>query len=77
MKSIVVRIQEDDKALDLIRFLKDINYIDVEVQEQEQSYPDHDSSVQGLAELYGLWQGRDINLSKLREKAWKSRGVKE
>ncbi len=73
MKSIVVRIKEDDKARDLINFLQDINFIDIE--EQEEISGDRESCMDGLTRLFGLWNDRNITLSDIRKKAWNYRGV--
>ncbi len=75
MKSIVIRIEEDEKANDLIRFLKDINYIDVE--EENDLSINHETDFESLGRLAGLWRGRDITLSDLRKGAWANRGVKD
>lgn len=74
MKSIVLRIKEDDKARDLIQFLGDINFVDIE---EEEMPGNRKSCMDGLTRLYGLWEGRDITLSDIREKAWNHRGIND
>ena len=73
MTDLILRIKEDDKAEDLIRFLRDIDFIDVEVRKSRNK---QNSGIASLKEVMGIWKGRRITQKELRTKAWSSRGIK-
>ena len=68
MTSIRITIREDDKARDLIRFLRDIDFLDVQVDENADAV--NTRGVDALKSLCGIWRDRDITLESLRKKAW-------
>ena len=72
MTSIRVLIKEDDKARDFIRFLRDIDFLDIQIENQTE--PLGSKGVDALQSICGLWKGRDITLDSIRNKAW-ARGV--
>lgn len=73
MKTIILRIKEDDKAEGLLRVLRDISY--VEIEESSEARDTRKGSLQGLEQICGLWRGREITGRKLRTDAWANRGV--
>ena len=72
MTSIKITIKEDDKARDLIRFLSDIDYLDIQVEKHADAEDNNSTKALGL--IFGMWKDRDITLESIRKKAW-SRGA--
>ena len=68
MTSIKITIKEDDKALDLIRFLSDIDYLDIQVEKTADS--EGANGTEALGSISGMWKDRDITLESIRKKAW-------
>jgi len=73
MKTVILRIEEDDKAMDLLRVLRDISY--VQVEEKENVPTKAQEKTAKLGEMCGLWKGRSLTLEDLRAGAWGHRGV--
>ena len=72
MTSIRITIREDDKAIDFIRFLSEIDFLEIHIEEQTSETPTESKSA--LNQLCGLWRDRNITLESLREHAW-GRGI--
>ena len=68
MTSIRITIIEDDKAKDLIRFLRDIGFLDIQVEENTETVDS--KSTDALKSICGLWKDRNITPSSIRMKAW-------
>ena len=68
MTSIRITVKEDDKAEDLIRFLSDIDFLEIQVEEHANTVPA--KSVDALGEICGLWRGRTVSLESIRKNAW-------
>ena len=68
MTSIRITIKEDDKAKDLIRFLSDIDFLDIQVEENTETVDA--KGVDALKSICGIWKDRNITLSSIRMKAW-------
>ena len=68
MTSIRIIIKEDDKAKDLIRFLRDIDFLDIQVEENTETVDS--KSIDALKSICGLWKGRRITLDSIRKKVW-------
>ena len=69
MTNILVQVKDDRKAHDLIRFLKDIDYLDVVVQKE--AVGDESARDSDLRKAFGIWADKDISLGSIREKAWR------
>jgi len=74
MTSIKITIKEDDKARDLIRFLSDIDYLDIQVEKNADS--ENTNGIEALELICGMWKDRDISLESIRKKAW-DRGAQQ
>ena len=72
MTSIRITIREDDKAKDLIGFLSDIDFLEIQVEEHT-GIADTES-VESLKKICGLWKDRSVTLESIRKNAW-GRGV--
>ena len=68
MTSIRITIREDNKARDLIRFLRDIDFLDIQAEETTETVDSKD--LDALKSICGLWTGRSITLDSVRNKAW-------
>ena len=67
MTSIKIIIKEDDKVWDFIRFLSDIDYLDIQVEHAD---AEDNNSTEALGLIFGTWKDRDITLESIRKKAW-------
>lgn len=65
MAKITIDIKDGTKEKAFINFLKEIPFITIENNKQRVL-----KAPINFKKLYGIWKGRDIDLSKLREKAW-------
>jgi len=70
MTSILIQIKDETKSNDVIRFLKDIDFLDVIVQ-PDSIEKNIRSQKQKLNDAFGIWADKDITLSGLRSKAWR------
>jgi len=66
--SIRIIINEDNKAKDFIRFLRDIDFLDFQVEENTETVDS--KGIDALKSICGLWKGRSITLDSIRKKAW-------
>jgi hypothetical protein len=66
--SIRIIIKEDNKAKDFIRFLRDIDFLDIQVEENTEGVDS--KGTDALKSISGLWKGRSITLDSIRNKAW-------
>ena len=69
MEQITIRVKDKNKARWLREFLKSLDFVDLVVSE------DIENEIQRMDEdnffaLAGIWQGRDISLDSIRQKAW-------
>lgn len=68
MTTIRIIISEDNKAKDFIRFLRDIDFLDIQVEENTETVDS--KGIDALKSICGLWKGRSITLDSIRKKAW-------
>jgi hypothetical protein len=68
MTSIKITIKEDDKARDFIRFISDIDYLDIQVERDVDA--EDPNGIEALGLICGMWKDRDITLESIRKKAW-------
>ena len=79
MTSMVIQIK-DNKVIKILQSLKDIDLIsfnetkeNITKQELLKLKPKNNSEKESIFDLAGIWKDRDINIVKLREKAWPKR----
>jgi len=65
MTNLLIQIKDDSKTNDVIRFLKDIDFLKVIVQD------DLKNKKVSLKDAFGIWTDNNINLSDIRQKAWR------
>ena len=68
MTSILVRVKDDRKVDDLIRFLRDIDFLDVKVESTSDSIT---LKTNILDQAVGVWKNKNSSLNSLRQKAWR------
>jgi hypothetical protein len=73
MEQIVVKIRDKAKAKALFDLLTALDFVDsVQTSETETAETDsaiHDDQLDFFS-LAGLWQGREVTLDSIRQKAW-------
>jgi len=71
MEQITIRIKDKEKAQSLLEFLKSLDYIE-SISESDLSVitSSDEKQEKDFLELAGLWNGRDISLKTIRERAW-------
>jgi len=71
MEQIVIRVKDRKKAQSLLDFLKSLDF--VESVTEKEMLTDEISDADGETDFFalaGLWAGRDVSLTSIREKAW-------
>ena len=68
MTSILVRVKDDRKVVGLIRFLRDMDFLDVKVESTSGSIT---LKTKILNQAVGIWKNKNISLNSLRQKAWR------
>jgi len=71
MEQITIRIKDPKKAQTLLDFLKSLDFIEsiTENDQPADKFEVNDVDKEFFA-LAGLWEGRDISLKTIRERAW-------
>ena len=64
MISMRISVEDDGKGVDLLRFLQDINYLTVHVEQ-----PLKEDNV-SLDDAFGIWKDRELSLADIRKKGW-------
>lgn len=75
MQQIVIHVQDKEKAKLLFELLSAIDFIDfIDAGDEETELLTHHGSKESVDffALAGLWQGREISLDTIRQKAWPS-----
>jgi hypothetical protein len=68
MQRLVIHVKDDTKLNALMSVLNEINFIEVEREEQGASVLSRHGD---LRKLFGIWENRDISLADIRQKAWR------
>ncbi len=68
MNKILIEVNDPEKKQILLDFLKQLNFLTISEPKIKATKKKID-----LRELYGIWEGRDINLSDIRKSAWQRR----
>ena len=70
MGKIVINIKDKSKEQIIISLLKELPFIEIkELKKESRARKTSD-----FRKLFGIWEGREISLRDLREKAWQ-RGI--
>ena len=70
MTNLLIQIKDDSKTNDVIRFLQDIDFLKVIVQDDLRKKHLKTNKI-GLKDAFGIWPDKNINLSDIRQKAWR------
>lgn len=68
MQRLIIHVKDDAKINALMSILNEINFIEVEREEEETSGLSRKGD---LRKLFGIWKNRDISLADIRQKAWR------
>ena len=73
MKDIHVKINDDGKIPVVLNLLKELPFVEVEEESETRSEEgkNNQASFGDLADIFGIWEKREITLESIREKAWK------
>lgn len=82
METLIVKVKDDRKLDFVLELLRDLDYLEVS-QESEpvvfESAPLSDAEIAAMTpeqkartflDTYGIWEGRDIDATELRRRAW-------
>ena len=70
MTRLQIRIKDEDKAIIVFNLLKELPFVEIEQTEGEKIVKPGKRGKEGLADLFGLWQDREVLLADIRKKAW-------
>ena len=70
MTRLHIKIKDADKAIIVINLLKELPFVEIEKSENEKTVKSAETSKKSLADLFGLWEDRDVSLGDIRKKAW-------
>lgn len=70
MTRLHIKIEDADKAIIVMNLLKELPFVEIEKSEDEKTATSAERSKKSLADLFGLWENRDVSLSDIRKKAW-------
>ncbi len=66
METIQIKIKDPQKGKALIAFLEQLSFVSIETKIKAKK-----GRKKTLAPLYGIWEGRNIELKTLRNSAWR------
>jgi hypothetical protein len=64
---IILKVTDSKKKEALLQFLRQLNFVTV-----EDTKPVSSQKKDSLKELFGIWEGRSVDISTIRQAAWKS-----
>ena len=73
MEQIIIRVKDKEKAMTLRKMLNTLDYVESVSEEAETDTPSSssdDADRDAFFAAAGIWQGRDVTLDSLRQKAW-------
>ena len=65
-----IKIKDTDKAIIVMNLLKELPFVEIEESEDENTVKSAKTSKESLADLFGVWEKRDVCLGDIRKKAW-------
>ena len=69
MNRLHINIKEDDKAAILLNLLKELPFVEIEGDLEKAGEKVVRKARGSLADLFGLWENRNITLKEIRKKA--------
>ena len=70
MTRLQIKIKDADKAVIVLNLLKELPFVEIEKNEEDNVGKSTGDRTEDLADLFGIWEGRKISLSDIRRKAW-------
>jgi hypothetical protein len=70
MTRLHIKIEDADKAIIVLNLLKELPFVEIEKSENEKTVKLVEMSKESLADLFGLWENREVSLGDIRKKAW-------
>lgn len=71
MPMLHIKIKDNAKAAIVLNLLKELPFVEIEDVAGEIAETCPKKGKGSLADLFGIWEKRDISLSDIREKAWR------
>jgi hypothetical protein len=70
MSRLRINIKDDDKAIIVLNLLRELPFVEIEGDTKKAVGRTAKKGKGSLADLFGLWEHRDITLNEIRKKAW-------
>lgn len=70
MEKIIIQVRDKNKAALLLEVLKSLDFVELVSINQDQAETVTENQFADFFSLAGLWEGRDIQLDTIRQKAW-------
>lgn len=71
MNRLCINIKDDNKVAIVLNLLRELPFVEIEDDEEEKDKRIKIKQKGSLADLFGMWEHRDISLKDIRGKAWK------
>jgi len=70
MNRLHINIKDDDKASIVLNLLRELPFVEIEGDAEKVAGTVVRKGSGSLADLFGLWEHRNITLKDIRKKAW-------
>ncbi|MEA3351928.1 MAG: hypothetical protein U9Q82_15055 [Chloroflexota bacterium] len=70
MEKITVQVTDSSKGAILFELLQSLDFVELVSIDEKQTETATDNQAADFFSLAGLWEGRDIQLDTIRQKAW-------
>ncbi|MGD8213455.1 MAG: hypothetical protein PVF32_26550 [Desulfobacterales bacterium] len=70
MTRLHIKIKDNEKANILLNLLKELPFVEIEESVDEKTEKSGKGDKGNVADLFGLWENRNITLRDIRKKAW-------
>jgi len=70
MEKITIQVKDRNKAAILFELLQSLDFVELVSINQDQAETVTENQYADFFSLAGLWEGRDIQLDTIRQKAW-------
>ena len=70
MPQLHITIKDEDKAVIVLNLLRELPFVEIEDDGEQPVQQDAARKNGGLADLFGIWENRNISSKDIRKKAW-------
>ena len=70
MTRLHIKIKDNEKAIIVLNLLKELPFVEIEESVDEKTGKSGKGDKGSVADLFGLWENRNITLRDIRKKAW-------